>query len=347
MSETPFFGVRPPGWVGAEAGGAAAPILRWAETAEALGFNLVYVGDRLLSTARDADGREVYDAAMLDPFVLLAAIAARTERVRLATLITVVPFRHPVSLAKLTASLDVVSAGRFVFGVGSGWSAPELELFGIDRRRRGAQLEEGVRLIRRLWTGKSVSEAGEFWTLRDVAVAPQPVQVPGPPIWMASFSPDDAAIGETTIRPAQARALARVGRVADGWVPLTYSAAHKRELSAAQLAAGWEIVAAEAERAGRDAGAIDCVYAHWICIVRDTRERRACESGLAKFFAGSWDDAIATYPIGTPAEIAERVRAQASGLPRVDGYLFTPIDDEEEQLDAIARELRPLLAGAV
>jgi probable F420-dependent oxidoreductase len=343
MTRPLFFGVRPAGWLGESAGNAATEILEWAATAERLGFDVVFVGDRLLASARGERGLAVYDAAMLDPYVLLAAIAARTTRVRLAPLITVVPFRHPASLAKLTASLDIVSGGRFVFGAGSGWSAPELQMFGVDRRRRGAQLEEGIDLIRRLWSGESVTHRGEFWTLEDVRVLPRPVQDPGPPVWMGSFAPDDAATWSGSMSPAQARALARVGRIADGWVPLTYSAAYKTQLSPAQLAEGWRLVADEAARVGRDPAAVDIIYAHWIAIVRNAEERRACEAGLARFFPGSWDDACATYPIGTPEEIAERIRAQTAGLERVDGYLFTPIPAGEGQLEAIASELRPLL----
>ena len=146
----PFYGVRPAGWLGESAGNAAVEILAWAQTAERFGFDVVYVGDRLLAAARDERGGAVYDAAMLDPFVLLSAIAARTERIRLATLVAVVPFRHPASLAKLSASLDIVSGGRFVLGAGSGWSTPELKMFGVDRRRRGAQMEEAIRIVRRL-----------------------------------------------------------------------------------------------------------------------------------------------------------------------------------------------------
>lgn len=343
MTAGPFFGVRPAGWVGADAAGAAPALLDWAATAERHGFDVLFVGDRLLGAARDAAGRTVYDGAMLDPYVLLAAIAARTSRIRLATLVTVVPFRHPASLAKLAASLDVVSGGRFVLGAGSGWSAPELALFGIDPRRRGRQMEESIRIIRQLWLGEPVTEHGEFWTLEDVTVLPRPARAPGPPVWLASFAPDDVLIGSATITRAQSRALARVGRIADGWVPLTYSAAHRRELSSEQLAAGWEIVKAEAEAVGRDPASIQSIYAHWIAVVRTDAERRACEAGLAKFFTGTWAEACATYPIGTPEEIAERIRTQTRLLERVDGYLFTPIADGEEQLEAIAHELRPLL----
>jgi probable F420-dependent oxidoreductase len=343
--DSPFFGVRPAGWLGESAGDAVGATLAWADAAEHLGFDLVFVGDRLLAAARGEDDLAAYDATMLDPFVLLSAIAARTARVRLAPLVTVVPFRHPASLAKLTASLDILSGGRFVFGAGAGWSAPELQLFGVDRRRRGAQLEEGIRLIRRLWAGETVSEAGEFWTLEGVRVLPRPVQDPGPPVWLGSFAPDDSVTWSGGMSDGQARALARVGRIADGWVPLTYSAAYKQQLSPEQLARGWELIAAEAARSGRDPDAIDIVYAHWIAIVRDDAERRACEAGLAKFFPGSYDDARATYLIGTPEEIAERARAQTTALDRIDGYLFTPIAEGEDQLAAIASELRPLLSG--
>lgn len=343
IPSNPFFGVRPAGWLGEDAGDAAVQILAWAETAERLRFDVLFVGDRLLAAARGEQGLAVYDAAMLDPFVLLSAIAARTTRIRVAPLVTVVPFRHPASLAKLTASVDILSGGRFVFGAGAGWSAPELELFGIDRARRGAQLEEGIRLIRRLWTGETVTERGEFWTLDGVRVLPRPVQDPGPPVWLGSFAPDDAVTWSGGMSAAQARALARVGRIADGWVPLTYSAAFKRQLSGEQLANGWQVVAEGAERAGRDPREIDIIYAHWIAIVRDDTERRACEAGLAKFFPGSYDDARATYLIGTPTEIAEHIRAHTDALARVDGYLFTPISEGEGQLDAIASELRPLL----
>jgi probable F420-dependent oxidoreductase len=343
---SPFFGARPAGWLGENAGDQTAALLDWSVTAEELGFDVLFVGDRLLASAHGEQGLAVYDAAMLDPFVTLAAIAARTQRIRLAPLVTVVPFRHPASLAKLTASLDILSRGRFVFGAGSGWSAPELEMFGIDRKRRGLQLEEGIGLIRRLWSGETVTANGEFWELNGVRVLPRPVQIPGPPVWLGSFAPDDAATWSGSMSPAQTRALARVGRIADGWVPLTYSAGYKRQLSPDQLAQGWQIITEAAVGAGRDPSRIDLIYAHWIAIVRNDSERKAAEAGLARFFPGSYEDARETYLIGTPEEIAQRIRAQTGALERIDGYLFTPIPEGTDQLEAIASELRPLLETA-
>lgn len=341
---SPFFGVRPAGWITEEPANRACELLGWAELADKLGFEVLFVGERLLSQAGGPE-LAVYDAPMLEPFVLLSAMAARTTRIRLAPLITVVPFRHPVQLAKITASLDAISNGRMIVGAGSGWSDAELRMFGIDRRGRGAQMEEGIALLRRLWSGESVSAEGRYWTLDDVRVTPAPVQVPGPPVWLASFAPDDASTFSGTFSAGQRRSLERIGRIADGWAPLTYSAGHKTQLKPEQLAEGWALIAGAAIAAGRDPGSIDILYPHWIEIVDTEEDDQAVREGLARFFPGTYEEARGTYLIGTAQEIAERVREHTSGLPRVDGYLFTSISERPSQLRAIAQRLRPLLQG--
>lgn len=338
-----FFGVRPAGWLADDPRMQAAAILDWAQRAEDDGFDVLFVGDRLLSSASGSSGAGVYEATMLDPFVLLGAIAGRTDRIRLATLVAVMPFRHPVSMAKTTASLDVVSGGRFVLGAGSGWSAPELELFGVERRTRGRRLEQSIRLVRELWTGDAVGSDDGFWTFDPVRVHPAPVQRPGPPVWLASFAPEDAMTWEGSFSAGQRAVLGRIGRIADGWVPLTYSASAKRMLHPDQLAQGWRVIEEAAFDAGRDPAAIDVIYPHWIAVVRDAAEQDACREVLSRFFTGTWEQARDTYLIGTPAEIAAMVREHTRGLPRVDGYLFTPLSDDPDQLDLIAHEVRPLL----
>lgn len=335
--------MRPAGWLADDPGVHAAAILDWAVEAERLGFDVLFVGDRLLATAAGERGLAVYDSAMLDPYVLLAGVAARTTRLRVAPLVTVVPFRHPASLAKLTASLDVLSGGRFVFGAGSGWSAPELRMFGVDRKRRGAQMEEAIGVIRRLWAGETVTQDGEFWQLEGVRVLPAPVQQPGPPVWLGGFAPDDEALWSGKLTAAHIRGLERTGRIADGWVPLTYSAGFKRQLAPKQVRRAWDVVAAAAAGSGRAGDAVQMIYAHWIAIVESESDRRACEAGLARFFPGSYSDARATYLIGTRAEIVERINAHTRELERVDGYLFTPIVESIEQLQGVAEDIRPAL----
>jgi probable F420-dependent oxidoreductase len=344
-SKRPFVGVRPSGWLGPDPAPQVREILAWAEHADELGFDVLFVGDRLLAAVGDGVN-PVYDAAMLEPFVTLAAIAARTERIRLATLVAVVPYRHPAVLAKVTASLDVISDGRAVLGAGSGWNKTELAMFGVDERRRGRQMEDGLRLIRRLWEGEAITEEGEFWTLEGIRVDPMPVQRPGPPVWLGSFKPNDIAEWQGEVTDSQRRALSRVGRVADGWAPLTYSVVSRAQIDGRQLASSWEVIAESAAEAGRDASAIEIIYAHWMAIVRNDAERAACERVLARYFPGTYEEARETYLIGTPEEIVERIRTTTAPLERVDGYLFTPISDDTEQLDAIAEEIRPRLSAS-
>jgi probable F420-dependent oxidoreductase len=341
---TPFVGTRPSGWLGSDPTAQIREILRWARYAEELGFDVFFVGDRLLAAVKHGEDR-VYDAAMLDPFVLLSAVAAQTSKIRLATLVAVVPYRHPASMAKITASLDVVSGGRFILGAGSGWNQTELEMYGVDPRKRGRQMEEGLKLIRRFWDGEEITEDGEFWKLDGIRIAPTPDRPP--PIWLGSFIPTDVVpewSGEVTDK--QRRALSRVGRAADGWAPLSYSVVNCTRITGKQFAASWDVVAEAAEDAGRDPGKIDIIYAHWIAVVRDEAERVACERVLSRFFPGSYEEARKTYLIGTPDEIIEQIQATTSSLERVDGYLFTPLNDEKAQLQAIAEEIRPSLVAS-
>jgi probable F420-dependent oxidoreductase len=339
---TPFVGVRPAGWLGDEPTAQIREIVDWAVYAEELGFEVFFVGDRLLSAVADG-ANPVYGAAMLDPFVLLSGVATRTSKIRLATLVAVVPYRHPASLAKITASLDVLSGGRFILGAGSGWNHTELAMFGVDRRKRGRQMEEGLKLIRRLWAGEAITEDGEFWNLDGIRIEPIPDSGSAPPIWLGSFTPADIATWSGDVSEVQHRALARVGRVADGWVPLTYSVVNRARISGAQLARCWEIVAEAAEEVDRDPAAIEIIYAHWIAVVRNPAERAACEEVLARYFPGDYEEARNTYLIGTPEEIVEQIRETTSTLDRVDGYLFTPLSDDRSQLQVIAEEIRPLL----
>lgn len=333
-----FVGVRPPGWLGEE-GADFAALLEWTRRAEALGFDAIFVGDRLLAQA--GGDQVVYGATMLEPFTVLAAMAAATRRVRLLPLVANIPFRHPAVMAKMTATLDVISDGRFILGAGAGWSPPELELFGVDKKTSGLMMAEGIELIRQLWTGRPVSADG-FWRFRDVRVLPRPVQQPGPPIWLASGAPNDRHLWAGDFQERHRRVLTRAGRLADAWVPLTYSAGYKGMIPSQILARSWEIIEEGAEAAGRP-GAVELIYPHWIAVVNTPAQRRQCEAALATYFQGDWEQARATYPIGSPEEIVETIRDHTAGLPRVDSFLFTPIIANDEQLELISTEVRRLL----
>lgn len=171
----------------------AAPLLDLAARAERLGFDSVWVGDSLLARPRH------------DPLTLLAAVAARTRDVTLGTAVFLPALRNPVVLAHQLATLDQISEGRLVLGVGIASDAPniraEFAAAGVPFEGRVGRMMEGLRLARDLWTGERVDWQGR-WPVDGGVLGPTPHRAGGPPIWMAgSVSP----------------ALERAGRHFDGW----------------------------------------------------------------------------------------------------------------------------------
>jgi probable F420-dependent oxidoreductase len=164
-----------------------------ATRAEALGFDSVWVGDHL-----------AFHNATLDCLGALSYVAALTRRVRIGPCVYLLALRHPTVAAKQVVSLDVLSGGRLVFGVGVGGEFPkEFEAAGVPHRERGARVDEGIAVCRALWGPSPVSFEGRFTRFADVAFEPKPVQPGGPPIWIGGRSDF---------------ALRRAARLGDGWV---------------------------------------------------------------------------------------------------------------------------------
>lgn len=340
--DAPLVCVRPPGWLRERADGVFGHLREWVQKAEELGFDGVFVGDRMLSAAR-AGGGTVYGASMLEATTTLAALAACTERVLLGPLVLVLPFRHPLALAKILATLDVLSGGRLVLGAGVGWNGPELAALGIDPRERGQRFEESLTVMRALWTGEPVDHHGRFWSFEDVAIAPVPTRPGGPPAWIASFSPDQA-LDWTDQPPAKSlRVLDRVGRLADAWVPLVYSASAKRRIDPRVLAAAWRHVLDSAGRNGRGRPDVDFVFSDWGYVIDGPAGEQRCRDALAGFFSGDWDDARRTYTIGSHEEVLERLRHDTEHIDRVDAWIFTPLSDDLQQLELLNEHVAPVL----
>jgi probable F420-dependent oxidoreductase len=137
------------------------------------------------------------------PFVLMSAIAARTARLKLVTTVFVLPLYHPLEVAEAVASLDQLSGGRVIFGVGTGYRPYEADAVGVPFDRRVSRLTESIEILRRAWTEQRVSFHGKHFAFDDVAVVPKPAQKPHPPIW----------IGALESKPVE-----RAGRIADGWI---------------------------------------------------------------------------------------------------------------------------------
>jgi len=204
-----------------------ARLYRIAERAEALGFHSVWVGDSLTARPR------------IDALTTLAAVGARTQRVRLGTAIFLAALRNPILLAYQLASLDWMTGGRVDFGIGYGRpkepaSEHEFEILGLNPSARMKMSEELVQIMRRLWRENDVSHEGKFTRFANVTIEPKPAQPGGVPIWLAS----------NNVEPG----LKRVARLADAWINNIKSPEVFGEC--------WQKIQSYAADAGRDPDAI-------------------------------------------------------------------------------------------
>lgn len=124
------------------------------------------------------------------PAVSLAAVAARTKKIRLGTGVVVLPLNHPIRIAEDYAIIDLMAGGRVDLGLGRGYQPHEFEGYGVDQTRSRDMFREGVEIIQKAWTEERFTYEGEFYQAHDLSVRPKPLQKPHPPIWMASLSPE-------------------------------------------------------------------------------------------------------------------------------------------------------------
>jgi natural product biosynthesis luciferase-like monooxygenase protein len=160
-----------------DARSAYANIIEQAVRAEELGFGAVWIAEHHGSTYGMAPS----------PAVLLSAIAQRTSRIRLASGVSVLPFRHPILTAEEYAMVDVLSGGRLIFGVGRGYQPQEFNQFGVDPATSRERFEESIEIIRGLWANESFSYQGQHYQVDNVSITPRPLQNPVP-VWMAASS---------------------------------------------------------------------------------------------------------------------------------------------------------------
>lgn len=157
----------------------------------------------------------------LDPFVLLGYVAAATERLRLHLNLVVVPYRNPFVAAQLIATLDVVSRGRVIAGVGAGYMRGEFDALGVDYDARAALVDEGIAAMKAAWTGEPVELEGRGYAARGNTMRPVPVSQPHPPLWRG---------GNTR------RAIESAVASCDGWMPFEVTEARSRDTTTARMA---------------------------------------------------------------------------------------------------------------
>lgn len=237
------------------------------------------------------------------PLAVGAAIAARTKRVRIGTNIIVLPLHHPLRIAEDAATVDVISNGRFELGVGAGYREEEFATFGVPLSDRVSRMVESIDLIRRAWSQPVIDHEGRHFTARQLTVRPQPVQRPGPPIWMG-------ARAEVAVR--------RAGRIADGFI-----------ISRGREQVRWFRDAAEA--AGRDPEQLRLATIRVVHVAESPAEALKAiaepllyhENGYSNWFKASGhlehereltgfrgveDLPLDRYVLGTPDEVVEKLQ---------------------------------------
>tara|TARA_R110002096_G_scaffold298681_2_gene493149 strand:+ start:82 stop:1053 length:972 start_codon:yes stop_codon:yes gene_type:complete len=289
-------------------------LVNFVEAIDKAGFDSLWVGDHLSMPL-----------PFFDPLLLLAQAAVVSQRMTFGTGVYLLPLRHPGPVAKQAATLDHLTEGRFIFGVGIGGEFPkEYEVAGVPINERGARLGESMRAMRALWSGEPASFDGKHYAFHDVLMMPPPRQTGGPPLWVGGRS-----------KPA----LRRAGRLADGYLSYVVTA----QMYADALAT----IAEAADREIKRFGTGHLLFAR----VDDDYEKalNVATESLSKRYAMDFRKAAQRYAaLGTPAQVAEAIlEFHAVGVRHISVDLVGPYERRMEQIERFAAEVMPLVRKAV
>jgi probable F420-dependent oxidoreductase len=285
------------------------------ELVDRCGYDSLWVGDHIS-----------FPVPIFDPLLQLAQAAVVSRRLTLGTGVLLLPLRHPTPVAKQVTTLDHLTEGRLILGVGVGGEFPkEYSACDVPHSERGARLAEGVQVLRKFFSGEPVSHQGRFYgPFEDVPMRPPPRQPGGPPIWFAG---------------RKEPALRRIGRLGDGYLayvitPSMYAAA------LATIAAA----ATDANRSPEPFGTGHLLFTR-LDNTYETALDRATET-LSVRYAMDFRKAAARYcALGTPEQVVERIREfHAAGVRHVVLDLLGPYEERQRQIEWFAADALPLLA---
>jgi probable F420-dependent oxidoreductase len=282
---------------------------------EALGFDSVWTGDHVS-----------FHNPLYESTTQVATWAPITSRIRIGTAVYLLALRPPAVAAKIAATLDALSGGRFIFGVGVGGENPkEFEVCGVPLAERGARVTEAIDVVRTLWRDTPATFRGRFTSFEGVSIDPKPVQKPGPPIWIGGRS--DAA-------------LRRAGRQGDGWVSYV--------VQPDRFAQGLATIRAAADAAGRSLAGFEAAHLAFVTLGRDWESAKAVWARvLGRRYAQNFEPLARKYGVlGTPDQCAAEIeRFREAGCTSM---LLSPAcdpEDQREQLERLAADVLPRFAG--
>jgi probable F420-dependent oxidoreductase len=306
-----------------------------AQTAEQQGFYSVSINDHFFPPM----GPEHRKTPQLECYTTLSAIAAVTSRVRLLPMVTAMSFRNPALLAKMTSTLDQISGGRFIAGLGSGWLRDEYEANGYpypSNAERLAQMAEGIRVLKAMWTQPEPSFSGRYFKIEKAYNFPQPVQKPHPPIMIGGGGSKLLKIAGEEADMVNVAAPITTGAV---------DMASMLKFDKAELRRRIAMLHGFAKAAGRDPSAIGISAFLTVMPAADAGQSAAIAEGTAKSMGFAGAQAVRESPmflIGTPEELKREIRSRSEefGISH-----FIAVFMADEARDLFARKVLPGLAA--
>ncbi len=282
-------------------------LCRAAENAEAVGLDSLWLSDHIVTRN-----------PTLDITCLFSMIAARTKKLKMGPSVLTLPARHPIQIAKTYATLDYISGGRMIMAVGSGSDVRDLEACGVPPQERGKRLDEGIGILRRLWTEDNVTHHGQFYDFENVSINPKPRKGPLD-IWIGGKS--DAI-------------LKRVVRLGDGWFPaLTSPDEFKRDM---------DKLIAFGEEAGRKVNPRESGV---LLLAHVERDKKAAWEKVAPFLRGlnmPPEEVAARCIVGPPEECVERLQHFVeAGCVKFVLRPACPPDEIMNQIELYGKEILP------
>jgi F420-dependent oxidoreductase-like protein len=285
--------------------------------ADKLGYEAVFYVDHMWS-------RGMPEVDHLEGWTLMTATAAITKRIRVGHLVLCNSYRNPALLAKMASTLDVISDGRLILGLGAGWMEEEYRAYGYSFPRlrvRAEQLEEGIEVIKRLFTESHATFQGKYYTIDEAANRPKPMQKPHPPILIGGA-------GEKLILPI-------VARHADIWnCPNNHATELQQRL---------DVLRGHCEALGRDPNEIEISEQCVIVLGRDQKDFRSKWAAAKKTLGGVFDLEKTAFR-GTPEQVTEQLRERVE----VGVTFFTFLLSDffaPESLELFAEKVIPALRG--
>jgi probable F420-dependent oxidoreductase len=325
------FGLRLPSFALGERTASLAEMGAYLRRAEDLGFETAMLIDHLLVAP------PAYRVTWLEPVALLSALAGVTRTIRLGTMVLVLPFRDPVAFAKEWATLDVLSGGRSVLGVGVGWNEEEFEALRIPYRERGRRMNEMLEAITALWTGDRVTYEGRFYRFHDLTLEPKPVQRPHPPIWIGGGTqPSERIYGQEV--PSIEPVLRRIAKYATTWVP--HSSA-----TAEMVASDWAAIEGYLSELGRRPEELSKVYSNFVHVLRPGEKPETAARHFSVYSGMDLDYWQEFYLLGEAEAVAGKIRAKIAALGGVDHLILNPLDWDPANLEILAERVLPLVAA--